>query len=212
MTPRVRLFRNRLNLGKGASTWIGLRAARHAKVLCTDADVPFDMESYDRVSASLRAGAPVTIGNRRRADSQVLLRFDALRYVAQRHLIGIGFNRLVRAITRLPHTDTQCGLKAFDRETALDLFRCVSEAGFLFDIELLIAADERGVPVVDVPVCVRYEDSETSLRWRTDAWQSGLSLLRIAARLWRGAYRDAPEAPALDALRSHSIELSPTGT
>ena len=204
----IRLFKNRTNLGKGASTYIGLHASSHPKVLFTDADVPFDMESYDRIAETLAADVPLTIGCRRRSDSQILLRFDALRYVAQRHVIGLGFNRVVRALTGLTHTDTQCGLKAFDRATALELFRHVGESGFLFDIELLIAARAHDVRVVEIPVCVIYDSSETTLRWGTDALRTGRALWRIRRRLRRGAYHSNPASPALDAARDRSVELS----
>jgi glycosyltransferase involved in cell wall biosynthesis len=207
VAPDVRLFENRANLGKGASTYIGLHASKHPKILFTDADVPFDMASYDRVAESLAADAPLTIGCRRRSDSQILVGFDALRYAAQRHVIGLSVNHVVRLLTRLTHTDTQCGLKAFDRATAVDLFRHVAESGFLFDIELLIAAREKDVRVVEVPVCVIYESSETTLRWGTDALRTSRALFRIRRNLQRGMYRNAPASAALEPAREHSVEL-----
>ena len=147
------------------------------------------MESYQRAAGALAGGAPAVIGCRRRSDSQVLLRFDALRYVAERHLIGIALNRLIRALTGLSHTDTQCGLKGFERSRALALFERVDEAGFLFDIELLLAARATGTPVEEVPVCVIYEDSKSTLHFTADAWRTFGGLTRIARRIRSGVLR-----------------------
>ena len=83
----------------------------------------------------------------------------------------------------------------------------MGEPGFLFDIELLIAAREHDIPVVEVPVCVIYESSETTLRWGTDTWRTCRALWRIRSRLRRSAYRSSPDPPTLDSVSGHTVEL-----
>jgi len=206
--PDVRLLRNVRNLGKGASVLLGIAAASHPRVIFTDADVPFDSHSYRRVAEALASGAPAVIGCRRRHESQILSRFDALWYAASRHVIGITFNKMVRAMTDLQFSDTQCGLKGFDREVALALFRRVQHPRFLFDIELLIAATETGTPVTEVPVCVIYEDSRSTLSVGFESWVLGRDMFRLWGRVRRRAYVSDPETSLLDEVSGSTRELT----
>lgn len=203
----VRVFRNDHNLGKGVSVWVGVQAATQPRVMFTDADIPFDAESYDRVAAALAAGAPAVVGCRRRYESQILARFDALGYAASRHVVGVVFNHLVRALTGLPYRDTQCGLKAFDRDVALRLFRRVRQARFLFDIELLLAARHCDVPVAEEPVCVIYEDSRSTVRVGFDSWRLGRDLVSLWTAARSGAYARDPDVPLLDRVGGVAKEI-----
>jgi glycosyltransferase involved in cell wall biosynthesis len=205
--PEVRLLRNAQNLGKGASVLIGIAAATQPKVIFTDADIPFDSASYRRLAEMLVDGAPAVIGCRRRNESQILARFDALWYAGSRHVIGIMFNKMVRAMTGLEFVDTQCGLKGFDREVALSLFRRVQHPRFLFDIELLIAATQTGTPVVEVPVCVIYEDSRSTLSVGFESWQLGRDMLRMWGRVRRNEYHEDPVISLLDRIKQMSSEV-----
>jgi dolichyl-phosphate beta-glucosyltransferase len=202
--PDVRLLSNRQNLGKGMALYLGVFAARHSKVLLTDADAPFSEDSYRRVIGELNAGAPVVIASRRLKDSQILICLDVMGYAARRHLIGLAFGRLVRLLTGLDCSDTQCGLKALDRGVALELFRHLHRGGFVFDIELLLAARERGIPVVEIPVCIVYEQTRSSLDVALDSWRMGVALLAIARRQRRGGYR----APAAALTAQRFLELA----
>ena len=208
--PGIRLLRNTQNLGKGASVLIGIAAARQPNVIFTDADIPFDLASYRRLAETLAAGAQAVIGCRRRHESQILARFDALWYAGSRHVIGITFNKMVRAMTGLPFVDTQCGLKGFRRDVALSLFRRVRHARFLFDIELLIAATETGTPVAEVPVCVIYEDSRTTLSVGFESWRLGRDMLHMWGRVRRNEYHEDPESSLLDHIESMSREVAPS--
>ncbi len=208
--PEVRLLRNAQNLGKGASVLLGIAAASQSRVIFTDADIPFDSASYRRLAETLASGAPAVIGCRRRHESQILSRFDALWYAASRHVIGIAFNKMVRAMTGLEFVDTQCGLKGFDREVALTLFRRVQHPRFLFDVELLIAATEIRIPVAEVPVCVIYEDSRTTLSVGFESWQLGRDMLRMWGRARRNEYHEDPAIPLLDRIQGSSREILPS--
>ena len=208
--PKVRLLRNSQNLGKGASVALGIAAASQPNVIFTDADIPFDSASYRRLAETLAAGAPAVIGCRRRHESQILARFDALWYAGSRHVIGITFNKMVRAMTGLKFVDTQCGLKGFDREVALALFRRVHHPGFLFDVELLIAATEIGTPVAEVPVCVIYEDSRSTLTVGFESWRLGRDMLRLWGRVRRNEYHCDPALSMLERSEPLSREVIPS--
>ena len=54
----------------------------------------------------------------------------------------------------LPIDDTQCGLKAFDREVADIFIQCETDR-FLIDLELLLAASRAKVTITPVNVSLR---------------------------------------------------------
>jgi len=195
-TSDVRLLRNHHNLGKGATVYVGVLAAQHANVCFTDGDLAFTPGSYARVVGELLAGHDFVVASRRLPDSQILVRMEVLGYAARRHFVGVVFNRLVRTCLRLPFHDTQCGLKAFRRDVAIELFRRVHSPRFLFDLELFLAARQAGVGTREVPVCIAYEDVESSVRVARDSLRMFAGLGQIWMRDRRGAYREPN--PAMD--------------
>lgn len=187
---QLRLLRNYQNQGKGMSAFVGMLASRHPKVCFTDADLPFTGASYTRVIDLVLTGHPMVIASRRLPESEMLVRLEVLGYAARRHFVGVVFNHLVRRLLALSYLDTQCGLKAFDRAVAIDLFRRLHSPRFLFDIELLVAAREQQIPVVEVPVCIAYNDFKSSVRLAKESARMSSGLLAITRRWRRGDYRN----------------------
>jgi dolichyl-phosphate beta-glucosyltransferase len=72
-----------------------------------------------------------------------------------RQVASRAFNHALHLLSDLPFTDTQCGLKAFRREAARQLFGRARVNGFAFDVELLLLARRLGLPVAEVPVCAQ---------------------------------------------------------
>lgn len=185
----LRLLRNRENLGKALSVYLGILAARHSHVFFTDGDLPFAAGCYRQVAEGLIRGERLVIASRRMPESQILVRMDVLGYAARRHFVGVTFNRLVRLLLSLPFSDTQCGLKGFDRATALTLFERIRLGGFLFDVELLLAARAEGIPVMQVPVCVAYRDFKSSIQLASSSARMLRGLLGIWSLERRNLYR-----------------------
>lgn len=204
----VRVLRNRRNLGKGLAVYLGVIAARHSTVCFTDADLAFLPGSYARVVSAVRADRPFVVGSRRLAGSEIHVRMAVLGYAARRHVVGVTFNRCVRAALRLPFHDTQCGLKAFDRLTGLELFRRMRAPRFLFDIELFAAARALGIAVEEVPVGVVYNDFKSSVRLIQESARMLGGLAGIAVRHWRGAYAEPNPAMDPDRVRHLADELT----
>jgi len=203
----VRLLRNRGNLGKGLAVYVGLLAARYPNVCFTDADLPFSPGSYARVLQRILLGHPFSVASRRMPDSEILVRMEVLGYAARRHLIGVAFNYMVRTCLGLQCRDTQCGLKAFDRQVGMELLCRVRSSRFLFDIELFLAARDAGIPVDEVPVCIVYNDFKSSVKLAADSTRMLLGLIAICARYRLGRYRSPNPAMAPDAVRNWAQEV-----
>ena len=181
--------------GKAAAVAAGFRAARGARVLFTDMDQATPIAHAADLLRALDGGADVAIGSRglRRPGAPL-----------GRRLLSWGQVGLRAALLGLVVADTQCGFKAFGRDTALALLDglCVyappQEAGALhgpsvtsgFDVELLFVARRRHLRVAEVPVCWHYADTRR-VDLRRDAWRGVQDLLRIAQARLLGAYGDA---------------------
>lgn len=139
----LRVLRNSVNLGKGASLRRGIVASRGECVFVSDADLPGRPEDILRLLEALRGGATVAIASRRPAAIAAVPS-------SSRFLASIVYRALVRTILKLPLRDTQCGFKAFVREPLLPLVETLRLEGFSFDVEFLFAAWKRGLSIREV--------------------------------------------------------------
>jgi dolichyl-phosphate beta-glucosyltransferase len=135
------------NEGKGAAVRTGVLASRGQTVAFVDADLSSPPSAILQVLAAVETGgAQVALASRAHRTSDITVRQPLARETA-----GKTFNRLIRllGLTRLP--DTQCGLKAFDRPSALALFEPLVTRRFAFDVELLARADRMGLRIEVIP-------------------------------------------------------------
>jgi glycosyltransferase involved in cell wall biosynthesis len=139
----LRLLRNAVNLGKGASIRRGIIASRGELVFVTDADLPGRPEDIIRLLQALRDGAAVAVASRRHAP----MRSAPSR---SRFLASVVYRALVRVILNLPLRDTQCGFKAFVREPLLPVVDGLRLDGFSFDVEFLFGAWRHGLHIQEV--------------------------------------------------------------
>jgi dolichyl-phosphate beta-glucosyltransferase len=106
----------------------------------------------------------------------------------------------MRRTLGLPFHDTQCGLKAFRRAAAADLFSRGRLDGFAFDAEILFLAERLGHQVVEVPVHAVDRDG-SKVRLAADA-------LRMLREMWsvrRAAARGVYDQPGDQTrLRNHA--------
>jgi glycosyltransferase involved in cell wall biosynthesis len=192
----VRLVSYPGNRGKGYAVRQGLAAARGQWRIFTDVDLAYGLGQVQRLAEALWGGADAVIASRAHPQSQVLLPAALQGYVYRRHLQSRVFASVVRWILPLRHGDTQAGLKGFSAaalERFLPHLRC---DGFGFDCELLTACARFGVPVTELPVCVRYESGGAS----TTGAMATVRMLRelwAIRRAWKHVEVPAAEVPTL---------------
>jgi dolichyl-phosphate beta-glucosyltransferase len=145
--PALRLVCHGRNQGKGAAVRTGMMAACGEVRLFADADGATPIAEQGRLRAALDAGADVVVASR-------LL--DAVGVRRERHwfrrLTGWAFTALVRGLLPTSVRDTQCGFKMFRRPAAERLFALSQEDGYVFDLELLILAEQLGYRLAEVGV------------------------------------------------------------
>jgi glycosyltransferase involved in cell wall biosynthesis len=127
-------------------------------------------------------GAGGAIASRRHPASVVPARRPLSRRVA-----SAGFAFGVRRLLGLPYRDTQCGAKVLRRDVVRDVLPSVRSRDLCFDVDLLVAARDRGHRIVEVPT-IWIDQEGSRVRPVRDTRTMGGSLLRLwlRSRIRRG--------------------------
>lgn len=181
--PEIRRLSNPTNHGKGFAVRQGMLAARGEIALFSDADLSTPIEEADKLIAAIcENGYDGAIGSR-----NIDRRLIETRQSVMRQAGGRLFNGVVRLLTGLPFSDTQCGFKAFRRDRARILFEQQQIDGFGFDPEILFLAKRHGLRVAEIGVRWAHDEG-SKVKFLEDG-------LRMVGEIWtirrnesRGAY------------------------
>lgn len=167
--------------GKGLAIRRGmLEASGEYRFLC-DADLSMPIEQVTRFLPPSLDTVDVAIGSREVSGAK---RYDEPGY---RHLIGRGFNTMVRWLILPGLQDTQCGFKCFRAEVAERVFRLQTMDGMSFDAEVLFIARKLGYRLQEVPIDW-YFNADSRVRLFEDSLQMALDLVKIRRNAARGLY------------------------
>ena len=176
----LRVLRAECNGGKGSAVQRGIRAARGATVLFSDADMSTPIAAIGDLLDSISMGADVAVGSR-------ALARDKAERGAIRKVLSFGLRMYQRVLVPTGVQDTQCGFKMFRRDSALEILDHCEVQGFAFDIDMLYTAhrlnmtiDERPVEWVDAP--------GSKVRPIKDSLAFAKEMLKIRAR-WEAKHR-----------------------
>jgi dolichyl-phosphate beta-glucosyltransferase len=186
--PSINVLRNPRNMGKGYSIRNGILNSKGKYIIFTDIDMVYSKGNLLAVLEKLEDGNPVVVGNRRLPESVYVVNNTLVKYVYRRHRGGLAFNTLVRLLFGLTTRDTQSGLKGFSRSAAVRLFQQLYTDGFLFDIEIFIRSRALGIPVIEVPVRLTFDDDITTIQQFSLLFTVIPELMHIKMLELRGAY------------------------
>ena len=140
-----------------------------------------------RLLHEVEAGWDIVVGNRYHEDTTTTVPACALREVGGRLVNGA-----TRLVLRHPHTDTQCGLKAFRSDVADLVFSLSRVDGFAFDVEIFMLADRYRLSLLEVPVELE-NSARSTVRVVRDASVLLVDLARIRPAMARGRSRADPQ-------------------
>lgn len=143
---KVKIIKNRKNMGKGFSVRRGILNAKFPLVLFTDSDLATPIAELKKLIAFI-TDYDVVIASRNMKESDVKTKQSALRVV-----LGKTFPLLVKIIALRGLEDTQCGFKLFRTSAAKKIFAKQRLYRFSFDVEILFIAKKRGYKIKEVPV------------------------------------------------------------
>ena len=172
------------NCGKGAAVRAGMLAASGDAVVFTDADLQYPPDRIVAVLAKLDGEVGAVIARRGRSGAAPLRRLGT-------HIVSWGARALVlgsAAVGGELAADPQCGLKAFRRDVARDVFGRCRVDRFGFDVEVLLLLSLLEVPVATEVVEAIPAPRRSSVRVLRDGTAILRDLLRIRRWLRRGVY------------------------
>lgn len=175
--------------GKGATVIAGVMAASGEYVLFTDMDQATPISEVEKFFEAFEKGADIVIGSRSGREGAPL----------SRKAMAYGFMLLRALILRLPYSDTQCGFKAFTKESAKKIFQKMkvftankNESGAAvnagFDLELLYIGRKLGYKIKEVPVVWHHKDTKR-VNPIKDSVSGLLDLLRVRFNALSGQYK-----------------------
>lgn len=188
------------NAGKGAAVRAGMLEARGRVIAFTDADLPYGMQAVERAFTMIEEGrADVVCGARDLLESAM-----AVRRAPHRSLASFSFRILTGMLISRKIRDTQCGLKAFSRRAAHEIFSRVHTNGFAFDAEAILVARRLGMAAARVPVVLVNEDGST-VSLRRHAPQMIRDIVRSRLRHARAAGPLLAAMPRYEVLRTADV-------
>jgi dolichyl-phosphate beta-glucosyltransferase len=193
----IRVIRNP-HRGKGYAVRTGMLAAQGRYILYSDADFSAPIEEVEKLLKYLQGKYDIAIGSR---EGKGAVRIDEPFY---RHLMGRVFNTFVRLVALPQFNDTQCGFKAFRKETAYTLFRSLhlygdntpDVQGALvtgFDVEVLYLALKWGYKIKEVPVRWFYSKG-ANVNPIKDSYRMLKDIAKVRMNGLRGVYRHKPKS------------------
>ena len=169
--PRVRVFLQPRNQGKGAAIRRGFQEARSQVVLIQDADLEYDPDEYGAlVSPILNGNADVVFGSRFLGGPHRVQFF--WHYVA-----NMGLTTLSNMFNNLNLTDMETCYKAFRREVIQGI--SLEENRFGIEPEITAKVAKGGWRVYEVPISYYGRSYEEG---KKIGWKDGVSALRCIVK------------------------------
>lgn len=146
------------NRGKGSAVRDGVLASTGEVIAYTDADLAYGLEAVGELAKRLTGdGTDAAIGSRK-LHPDGYADYPAIRLAASRC-----FSFATGLLAGFQY-DTQCGLKAFRREPALQIFSRCEIDGFAFDFEVMMLCGALGYSVTQLPVkIINHRESKVNV-------------------------------------------------
>lgn len=148
--PHVRVVGYPDNKGKGCAVRTALLAAEGDIIMFTDADLAYGTDVIKQVYDTFAANpdADMVIGSRN-------IHKDGYEgYTFIRKLASKIYIKVLCLVGGFKLSDSQCGCKAFTRQTVVEIFPRCEVNGFAFDFEAILWATKLGKKIVEMPVKV----------------------------------------------------------
>lgn len=174
--------------GKALTVTSGMLKASGEIALFTDMDQATPLDQIEKFFPKFAEGFDIVIGLREGRKGAPFVR----------KLAAWGFSTIRYIILGLPITDTQCGFKAFNRQSRqlvfpkmLEIWKHIKSAGAAvnagFDVETLFLANKLGYKVAEVPIVWHHVGTER-VQLIKDSMEALKDILRIKLGNLGGKY------------------------
>ncbi|HLM03271.1 MAG TPA: dolichyl-phosphate beta-glucosyltransferase [Pyrinomonadaceae bacterium] len=178
-----KIVRYEKNRGKGYAVKTGLLEAKYDIALFSDADLSTPIEETPKLVEPIESGECDVAFGSRAIDRSLIGTHQPWR----REQGGKVVNLIIRKMSGLPFSDTQCGFKAFNMKKFRPLLEVMQIDRFGFDVEFLFVANYHKLRLREIPVrWNNVEGSKVSVVRDTRRMMHELTQIRRHAR--RGVY------------------------
>jgi len=173
-----------VNRGKGAAVRAGGNQLHDEQLLAfVDADGSIPAREVLRL---LSLAESSTLTNEALFASRVKMLGHTIERHFHRHVLGRIYASIIGSLLKVPVYDSQCGFKIIRAEIWREIKTELSENGFAFDVDLLLALRKQGVSVKEIPIdWADVPGSKVSLI--CDSFRMFLAVIRL-----RGRYQQLP--------------------
>jgi glycosyltransferase involved in cell wall biosynthesis len=171
------------NTGKGHAVKTGMLNAQGDLRLFTDSDNSTSIEQIDKL-LSYTKDYSIVIASRYLQGSKIIQKQTIIRRIVSR--LG---NLFIKLLLGFRFSDTQCGFKLFNGDTAVKIFSKCKIDRWGFDVEILALAKKFKYQVIEVPII--WNDSlDSKLQPTKAALQVFNEAIKIKNNLKNGKYDD----------------------
>ena len=176
--PHVRVVGYPVNQGKGCAVRTAMLAAEGDFIMFTDADLAYGTDVIKRVYDTFveNPGTDMIIGSRN-LSKDGYEGYTFIRKVASKIYI-----KVLCFIGGFRLSDSQCGCKAFTKDTVQKIFPRCEVNGFAFDFEAILWAKKLGMTIKEIPVRI-INHRESKVHVFSDSFKMLLDLHKMKKRI-----------------------------
>ena len=178
--PHIRVVGYPVNQGKGCAVRTAMLAAEGDFIMFTDADLAYGTDVIKRVFDTFveNPGTDMIIGSRN-LSKDGYEGYTFIRKVASKIYI-----KVLCFIGGFRLSDSQCGCKAFTKDTVQKIFPRCEVNGFAFDFEAILWATKLGLKIKEIPVKV-INHRESKVHVVSDTFKMLKDLSKMKKRIRR---------------------------
>ncbi|MHB1663660.1 MAG: glycosyltransferase [bacterium] len=174
----IQLVSNIHNAGKGYALKNGFEHSIGDIIVFLDSDLEINPFQVGKLLKSMRDNnADIVIGSKRHKNSNV-------KYTFPRKVLSFGYYLMIKFLFNLNVTDTQAGIKIFQRKVLEMIFPKVLCKKYAFDVEILAIAVQNGFNIAEEPIDVVFSRNTILGRIKIkDVIDVGLDTMAIFYRM-----------------------------
>ncbi len=161
------------NVGRGGTVSDGIKIAKGRIVGFLDIDLEVHARYIPSMILAINDGYDVVTGHR-----IYKVTLEPIGFL--RHILSLGYRRLMRFFLGVPLEDTETGYKFFNRQKILPLIEKTKNKGWFWDTEVMALSYYEGLKIKEIPcLFLRSPDKKSSVKIFKDSYDYFVALCKF---------------------------------
>jgi glycosyltransferase involved in cell wall biosynthesis len=175
--PNTKYLFHETNVGRGGTFLDGVKLSQGKYVGFLDIDLEVSHVYLLNIILALEGGYDVATVRRHYAIAPSLI-------FIIRHILSVGYKKLIYAYLGIPRMDTETGFKFFRRECILDLAGKIDNKKWFFDTEVMVHAHFSKYKIKEIDgLFIRRDDKASTVKIVSDTIDYFIELRKFKKRL-----------------------------